>query len=271
MKKTIVIADGKSPSNTAPIQGDMEYCFKKAQELGFDAVQLTAWDAAMVDVDEICNLCEKYKMAVSAIATGGIYMKYGFSMGMDDEEKRSKAVSYMNGLADVCAAIGRRGNAPFLIIGAVRGKYCDASSPETFKAAFDKSAHEIISYASSLGVTTIIEAIEMLESEHLRDITETADYIRSFNTPYFKLQLDTMHMRRENQSFDKVDAAYDVAIQADLSGEARRAPALDDYDYAGLFEHLKKINFRGWLTFEFEPDDEDGLARTVEMVDKLRK
>ena len=272
MKKTVVTADGTFFSDTAPIQGSYEKVFKKAADTGFDAVQITVDRAEAVPVRELISLCEKYGLQISAMATGRIYSVFGYSLGMEDEKRRRVAVSMMNELSDVASKLGACGFTPYLIVGAVRGKFKDASSPEIFMKQFHKSMDEVVSYAASRGVTVIIEAIETQESEAYRDITETAEYIRAMKTPYLKLQIDTMHMRRESQSFNQVIAAGDVLVQTDLSGDERRCPADDDYDYQGLIRTLKEIDYQGWLTFEYRSDKRPDAAEAgYEFIDKLIK
>lgn len=92
MKYAVIISDGTFPCNTAPLQGPLEDCFRRAAELGFDGVQLTVKDPQEVDPAELNALCRQYGLCVSGLATGQIYTKDGFGMGCGEETRRKTAV-----------------------------------------------------------------------------------------------------------------------------------------------------------------------------------
>jgi len=260
MKTTVVTADGTFACNTAPVQGDLETIFRRAAAIGFDGVQLTVEDAATVDVDQVRELTVRYGLEVSAIATGRIYSHAGHSFGDEDEAGRSEAVRMMKAHVDLAKALG---GSTYVIVGAVRGEYRNASTPEIYYARFHKSMDELMAYAEAEEITVIMEATDATESEAYCGVLETADYIRSFNSQYLGLQLDTMHMRRAGQDIALIPQVADVLVQVDISGEARRNPAEDDFDYDGLMGILERIDYRGWLTFEHMGDPAAGIDRVL--------
>lgn len=266
MKLSLVISDGTFPCNTAPVQGSTREAFRAAAKAGFDAVQLTLMDPSEANAEELLSLCREYRLGISAIATGRIYGVLGCSLGTEDEEKRSEAVERMKRHIRFADALRISGAAPAVIVGAVRGRYRDASSPEAYYRAFHRSMEELFREAERLSVPAITEAIELSESEAYRDVRETAAYLRSFNSPLMKLQLDTMHMRRENQTAQAAAAEADLVWQVDLSGEARCRIADDDYDYGTLLSLMAEKGYDGYLTFEYVPVTEEQLSEDVALV-----
>ena len=260
MKTSAIIAPGTFPCATAPLQGPYEQVLRQAADIGYDGVQLTVNRPEEVDVPALLALTAQYGLEVSAIATGMGYTVDGLSLGMGDEEKRRGAVERMKGHIDLAKKLG----GAMVIIGAIRGRYADADSPQHYHSQFDRSIREVVDWAEQAGVVVIFEANDHLETDAYISTRETAEYIRRINSPCFRLQLDTMHMLYEGEEIYRpiLDNA-DILAQMDISGEDRRCPAEGDYDYPQVIRALKEGDFRGWLAFEFRPAPPKDAARVA--------
>jgi sugar phosphate isomerase/epimerase len=253
MKYAVIISDGTFPCNTAPLQGPLEDCFRRAAELGFDGVQLTVKDPQELDPAELNALCRQYGLCVSGLATGQIYTKDGFGMGCGEETRRKTAVRRLSQWLDVAAEIGH----PSLIIGAVRGRLADAPTPAIYYRQFRKSMEELVAHAEQKKTPVILEVNDTRETEIYCDPDETFALVNSFHSPYCSMYLDTMHLAYEQYDLTAVLEKYALQVpQIDISGEDRCAPYQSSIDFAHGMVLLKKLEYPGWLTFEIRPDSD---------------
>jgi sugar phosphate isomerase/epimerase len=193
MQMCVVVADGSFPSATAPLQGTTEETARRAAEIGFDSLQLTVNRPSEVDVRAVRRAADAYGLKVVSLATGRGYTVDGLSLGAGDEENRRSAVRRMKEHVELSA---ERGN-PFVVAGAIRGRSSDSPSREIYIGQFTRSFHELLPYAERYGVTVILEASDHLETDMYLDPIETADYVRQFASPAFRLHVDTMNLWNE--------------------------------------------------------------------------
>lgn len=257
MKTSVIIADGTFPCATAPLQGPLEETFRKASKIGYDAVQLTLNSPSEVDPSEILRLAAQYGVKVSGLATGRGYTVDGLSLGCGEEEGRRQAVARMKAHVNLAKKLG----GAMVIVGAIRGWTSDAPSKAEYFSQFHKSMKELVSYAESMGIVVILEANDRFETDAYIRIKETAEYIRSVNSPSLKLQLDTMHMKYEEEEIYHQILEYGALIyQVDLSGEERSCPDGERFDYPLLIQALKEIGYERYLTFEYRPEPPQDAA-----------
>lgn len=259
MKTSVIIADGTFPCATAPLQGPYEETIRMAAQIGYDAVQLTLNRPSEVDPSRILNLAAHYGVKVSALATGRGYTVDGLSLGCGEEGGRKRAVERMKAHVDLAKKLG----GARVIIGAIRGWTKDAPSRAEYFDSFHRSIRELTDYAESRGIVLILEANDHLETDAYIRIRETADYIRSVNSPSLKLQLDTMHMLYEGEEiYHQILECKDLIYQVDISGEERSCPDGNRFDYPLLIQALKEIGYERYLAFEYRPEPPKKAAET---------
>lgn len=259
MRQSVVIAEPGYRGTTAPLIGEYRDVFKKASEIGFDAVQLTVNRPEEQPAELINELCAAYGLQISAIATGLAYGKEGLCLASSDRENRLAAVERMLGHIELAAKLGY----PKVIIGAIRGFMEPGMTEAQYRELFADSCSRVLDAAAKKGVTVITEAMDRYESNVMLPADETAAFIRSFGTPYFKLQLDTMHSYYEGEDLAAAILRHgDLVAQVDLSGAARAVPKDGtEIDYAAVLAALKKIGYGEYLIHEYMPDAEGENAR----------
>lgn len=259
MKTSVVIADGTFETNTAPLLGSIDEVFRQAAELGYDAVSVTVNRPEEVDVEGLRAASEKYGVAVSGLATGRIYTVDGFGLGSRDEENRREAVNRMLGHAEICARLG----GAKLIIGAIRGWTKDAGGREQYEVLFRDSVQTILARCEELGVKVLLEAISFIDSDAYCTIRETAEYIRSFRSPAFELQLDSIHIHnnRDDNFYEDILAAGDLVGQVDISDVDRMAPDGKHFDFPLFMKALHEVKYEGYLLSEYRAAPPENAAK----------
>ena len=251
IRYSAIISDGSFPCNTAILQGDVETVFRQAKEAGYDCVQLTIRDSSDYSVETLRELSTRYGIAISAMATGRIYSVDGYSMGSSDEQNRQTCVKRLCELADFSVSIGH----PAIVVGAVRGRYADAGSPEAYYQQFDKSLRSLVEYCERLEVPVILEVIERAESEAYVDPEETLRYVEKVHSPVLHMYLDIMHLYSERLNIIETIRRYGKhSWQIDVSGENHTAPMNSTLDFSKITKAIQESGFDGTLTFEMPPE-----------------
>ncbi len=258
MQICVVVSDGSFPSVTAPLQGPVEKTFRQAAEIGFNAVQLTVNRPSEVDIQAVIKSADQFKLNVASIATGRGYTVDHLCLGSGDEENRRGAVQRMKDHVKLSTQLGN----PFVVVGAIRGWSSDSPTKDIYVEQFTRSFEDLLPYAEQHEVTIILEANDHLETDMYLDPTETANFIRKFHSPSFKLHLDTMHLW--NEKIETCDCIYeqrDLIAQVDISDANRMAPDGEHYNFQCCLKALHEIGFDGPLVFEYRPSPPDHAAK----------
>lgn len=273
IRMSAIIAPGTFPCSTAIIQGSFREAFEKAALAGYDCIQLTVKSPGDYDISELNSLMNEYGLGISAMATGRIYTVDGFSMGSGDESRRAASVRSLLLLAQDAARLTYRPAKgplirPAIVIGAVRGVYADAPSPEMFHRQFDRSLRELIPRCEELNVPLILEASDQTETEAFTDPGETVAYVRSIGSPVLHAYLDTMHLFNEGLDPAETIRQYGKDIYSiDISGEDRCAPMDSRMDFSAICRAILESGFNGNITFEVPPSPpEDSYIRSLEYI-----
>lgn len=258
MKTSVTVADGTFPTVTACLLGSYEKVAKEAAAIGYDALQITVNRPKEVPLKELLAALKKYKLNVSSIGTGLGNAVDGLSMGSSDEANRAAAVNRMKEHVDLALQLdGAR-----VGIGIMRGFIKDAGSREIYVQQFRKSVSELLAYADEKAIDVIMEANDHTETDMYLAVKETADFVQSFNSERFKLQIDSIHMLKENQDvYTEVLRTAPLLAQVDISDENRMAPDGRHFDFPLLIKALKEANYNDYLVFEFRAEPPENAAK----------
>ena len=267
MKTTVVTSDGTFSCSTAPLQGPLPQVARQAAAIGFDALQLTAARPEDLDIPRIQEAARSCSLRISGIATGRANSLYGLSLGAGEEERRQHTVRQVEALLDAAAQLDHAA----IIIGSIRGRFSDAASPEEYLRQFTESLCQLLPRAEANQVPLWLEVFNHRDADAFFRVRETAAYVRSFHSPWLRLQLDTGHLRMEGESpAQAVAEAGDLLAQVDLTGPGRQVPQAGDFDFPGLIRALEEAAYSGYLSFEYRPEPE-GAARGFQYIQGLRR
>lgn len=258
MKTSIVVADPSFQGNTAPLLGSYAEVARQAAEIGFDAIQLTVNRPLEVPVQDVIRAVETHSLSVSSIATGLGYSIDGLSLGNKDESNRQAAADRMKEHIDLASRLGD----PRVIIGAIRGWAKDSGSWDVFEGQFRKSVDEMLVYAEQKGITVIIEADDHFETDAYLSVKDTVDFIKSYSSPNFLLQLDSMHLLYEQEdTYHEIITNAPLIAQVDISDENRMVPDGLHFDFPLMMKALREIDYRDYLVFEYRADPTRNTAK----------
>jgi sugar phosphate isomerase/epimerase len=265
-KNSVVVAPAAAVNAPAPLKGSTAETIKNAAAIGYDAVQFSIKNPNEFDLAEALEALETYKIKASSIATGMGYTVDGLSLGHKDEDNRKAAVERMRQHIDLAVQLGGAD----VGIGTIRGSYSNCDSKEEYMKQYKKSLAEVIEYAEKKRIRIVHEAIGRTDCEVLGSIDDNLELIKSFNSPYFRLQIDSHHMNLEETDFySAILKAGDWVAQADISDLERKCPDGKHFDFQKMLKALSEIGYKDYLIFEFKAVG-DGVAEATEGLNYIK-
>ena len=97
---------------------DLDAGCAKAAELGYDAVEVFAPNAATIPIDQLRQLTDEHNLQVAAVGTGGGWVIHKWHLCQPDAASRENAKDFIKGIIDSGAQL----SAP-AIIGSMQGRF----------------------------------------------------------------------------------------------------------------------------------------------------
>ncbi len=231
--------------------------FAQAAALGFDAVEIFPASASAIPVDEIRALCERYRLAVAAIGTGGGWVVNKWHLCHPDAAIRTQARDFIRSIIEIAAQF----HAP-AIIGSMQGRV----EPEVSRdQAMDWLRCALTDLAAST-TTLLFEPLNRYETNLFNRVADAAAFLDESGIPNVKLLADLFHMNIEESS---IPDAFRVAAKrighVHFADSNRRAIGFGHTDVAPIMQALHDIGYDGYLSAEILPlpDSHAAAAQTA--------
>ena len=120
------------------------------------------------------------------------------------------------------------------------------------------------------GVTLCVEPLSPPEAYFLNTAAEAVDMIRRVDSPAFKLHLDVKPMSTEaSPAADLIRRHAGVLHHFHANDPNKRGPGFGAVDFVPIFQALKEIGYRGWVSvevFDYTPDPETIASKSIEYM-----
>ncbi len=243
-----------------PIDSDWKFRFETAKKAGFDFIELSVdkdrlnkLDYTDIQINELLNLAEEYKMEFETLTLSA--NRY-FPIG--DEDKREKGIE----LIKKAIVLAKKLNVKIIQLTAY-DVYQKESTDKT-KQLYKEAILDVLNFNKDY---KIILAIEVLEDvDHFNTSEKLMKFIKEINSPYLKEYGDTGNLAYNG--FDPVsDLSYcinDLAAihikDAVYHNEHNVEYGKGVVNFEGIFDYLKANNYQGFLVSEcwyendYQPD-----------------
>ena len=237
---------------------DVPAACRKAQELGFDAVELFAPGPDAVDPGRIRSLLDEHRLELAAVGTGAGMVLHGLSLVDPDPARRAEAQAFIRSMIDYGGPFG----AP-AIIGSMQGRWGGDVDRETALGWLGEAVAELGGHARQYGIPLIYEPLNRYETNLLCTMADGAAFLGGLGDCNAKLLADLFHMNIE-------EADPPAAVRAGGShighvhfvDSHRRAAGTGHTDFAPIADALREIGFDGYASAEAFPlPDPDACAR----------
>jgi sugar phosphate isomerase/epimerase len=181
----------------------------------------------------------------------------GFHLTADDKATRQRTAEYLVELARCCRDLG----GSLMVFGspAQRTVPPGSSREQALDAAADTFRRALPAVADC-GVSICLEPLTPAETDFINSCAEAVELIERINHPHFTLHLDVKAMSSEPTPVPDLIRRYGPrAGHFHANDPNRRGPGFGAVDFVPIFQALKDVNYRGWVSvevFDYTPDPE---------------
>lgn len=266
MTFSLAISPVSSPFAPLFFQGELERGLALASEYGYDAVELSLGSPDDIDVPAVRAALRTLRLGVSAVATGQLYYRRGLSLLDSDSDRRARCVEELKTLLRTAAAL----EAPFLIIGGVRGRWPEEGAGDGGRAAARRwlvdGLGELASAAREEGMGLLLEPINRYETDCIGTVADALAVIDDVGMPNIRLLVDTFHANLEERSIvGALLEAGDKLAYVHVADSNRRIPGDGSIAFSTVFSVLHQLKFQGTVGVEAlpKPNSSDAAARAI--------
>lgn len=240
---------------------DLPAACRKAQQLGFDAIELFPPDADTVSPEQLRPLLAEHNLSLAAVGTGAGWVKHRLHLCLPDAAMRQRAQGFIRGIIDFAGACG----AP-AIIGSMQGRSCEGVDQPMALGLVSEAVEGLAEHARQYNVPLLFEPINRYETNLINSIDSGLRLLKPLSTKNVRLLADLFHMNIEER-----DIAESIRTAAGLIGHVhfvdtnRRPAGLGHMDYGPIVAALRDIGYDGYASAEAlaYPDPDSAAAQTI--------
>jgi sugar phosphate isomerase/epimerase len=236
---------------------DLAEACRKAQKLGFDAVEVFPPSADAVDPQKLRILLNDHGLQLAAVGTGAGWVKRKLTLTNPDPASRVKAREFIREIIDFAGQL----RAP-VIIGSMQGRSADGVEPPTARGYLADALELLGEHARQYDVPLIYEPLNRYETNLGNTLESGSRLIRSLSTTNVVLLADLFHMNIEEIHLaDAIRSAGRLVGHVHFVDSNRRAAGFGHLDFAPIAQALHEIGFNGFVSAEALPlPDPDAAA-----------
>jgi D-psicose/D-tagatose/L-ribulose 3-epimerase len=243
------------------------YLIDHARELGFDGLEIPL-DSQILKTLPKKRMMEKMRETGTAIT---------FCAGLNERQnitarskmKQSRGIDYLKRCVDVVKEFN--GDCLAGILYGVWGGFTGnpPSGDELSRSA--DCIREVAEYARSIGIDLAIEPCCRFEGYLLATVEDGLNYLEMVGKSNLGLLLDTFQMNIEEKRLpEAILKAGERLYHFHVCASDRGVPGTGHTDWKGVFDALKRIGYKRWLTVEsFYPVPGGGAGRAAKVWRKL--
>lgn len=241
---------------------DAESAIRAALDLGFEAMEVFAPDAATVRNLQWSRIAPT--LPVAALGTGAGWVKHRLLLSDQEESNRKAAIEFVTEFLAAGAELNAK-----VIIGSMQGRSnANHSRLECLKRLKD-SLHQLDREASKYGTQLLFEPLNRYETDLVNTIDDAAKLLDGLS--HTLILGDLFHMNIEERFIeDSIRQHGDWIGHVHFADTNRQAVGFGHLTVHKIVEALKDINYTGFLSAEVlaKPDSFEAARQTI---DSFRK
>lgn len=238
--------------------GDLEGNAARAKAIGFDAIEVFAPSADVLDRSRLRAILDTHQLQLAALGTGAGWVIHRLSLTHPDATVRQKALVFIQQIIDAGAPFG----AP-AILGSMQGRFEGSVSKPQAMEWLAQALEVLGAHAEARGTTFLYEPLNRYETNLINRIEDGVAFLESLRTRGVKLLVDLFHA-----NIEEADTAAAIRKAGRHVGHVhfvdnhRRAAGTGQMRYAPIVDALREIGYQGYLSAEaFSQPDADAAAR----------
>lgn len=238
------------------------------RDLGYDGIELTTANPALLDWAEIHAAIEKAELEVPQVCTGEVFGQDRLGLADARQEIRDEALKRLKLIVDFAGEFGALVN-----IGRARGHYYpDIPCDQTEQWALD-GFRRLSDYAAGRNVVIALEPIASHVCNFINSTQDGIDWAAKVDHPNFRLMLDVSHMCLEDphpftENFVK---ASRLTMHVHLTETDRKAPGWGDMDFGAIMSTLRAIGYDRYVSVEVfnTPTQDEAIRQSARFLGPL--
>jgi len=228
---------------------DLPAACAKAQQLGYDAIEIFAPSAAAVDHLGLSQILADHELKLAAVGTGAGWVKHRLQLAAAEASRRVEASDFIKTIIDF--------GGPFrasAIIGSMQGCSGPDVDGPTALGYLAESLESLAEYAGQYTVPLIYEPLNRYETNQVNSVAQGVDLLESLSTDNVKLLCDLFHMNIEEENIaDAIRLGGPHVGHVHFVDSNRRAVGMGHLDMGPIMAALKEIGYGGYLSAEALP------------------
>ncbi|MBN1317916.1 MAG: sugar phosphate isomerase/epimerase [Anaerolineales bacterium] len=269
MKLSIVLSTQPAQFQAATFQGDFESNVQKIAAMGYDGVELTVRDPALLDANKVAAFCSSNGLEIPAVGTGQAWGEEGLSYTDPDASIRSAAIERTLSHIPFAARTGATGSEhsrTVIIIGLLRGLVRPEVSQKQAMDWVVDALQECCAAAAQHGVRIALEPINRYETSLVNNVEQGMNLLERIGHDNMGLLLDTFHMNIEDASIENsIRTCGDRIFHFHVADSNRWYPGAGHLDFESILGTLLNTGYQGYVSGEFlpKPDAETSARMSI--------
>lgn len=194
----------------------------------------------------------------------------GMQINSPDKEIRDKTARYLIDLTQLCADLGGE----VMVFGSPKERNIPSGLSRQQAWAYTVDTfRRVLPALEERNVVLCLEPLSSQETNFINTAAEAAGMVYELRSKHFQLVLDVKAMATESTSIPSIIYANDRIIKHFHANDAnRRGPGFGDTDFRPIFDALREIRYKGWISVEamdYRPDPETVAVKSLEYLKKI--
>ena len=246
---------------------DLAAACKAAQDIGFDAVEIFAPSADVLQQLPLAQVLADHKLRLAAVGTGGGWVLHRLSLTSTSFEERKAAEDFIRRMIDAGATHGA-----MAIIGSMQGSFQSPLNRQSGLGYLGESLARLGEHAAAAGASLLYEPLNRYETNLVHRLEDAQQLLIDAGAENVRLLADLFHMNIEE--FEIAEALSRCGSRlghVHLADSNRRAAGMGHLDYRPIAAALSQNNYDGYLSAEVFPlpTPEEAARQTMESIRTL--
>jgi sugar phosphate isomerase/epimerase len=241
---------------------DLPAACRKAEALGFDAVEIFPPRPDAVDPVLLRKLLDEHGLALAAVGTGAGWVRQRLTLCLPNATARQQAKTFIRSIIDFAGPF----QAP-AIIGSMQGKHGDGVDAQTARAQLIEGLEELGEHARQYGVPLIYEPLNRYETNQINTVEAGVALLQSLSTRNVLLLADLFHMNIEETNLPAaIHAGKGYVGHVHFVDSNRRPAGMGHLDLGPIAAALVDIGYDRFASAEAlpYPDADAAALKTIE-------
>ena len=232
---------------SSPFTTETIALFPKIKEMGYDIVEISVEEPALIDVKKVKEALDRYNLEVTICGAFG----HSRDFTNDDSSYHNTSFEYIKSCLAICNDLGASffAGPMYSAVGKARLVSAEQKKKEWDMAVIN--LQKVCELAAAQGLDIALEPLNRFESDLVNTAEDGMRLVKDINHPAAKILLDGFHMNIEEPDIVKaITLAGDKLIHLQVSENYRGTPGTGQTRWDDYKRGLEAIDYKGAVCIE---------------------